>query len=985
MTYRSLVMWVVWSCGIFALQGDATDLWDRFDNLPYPEDNLFLYDTFPQDFMWSVGTAAYQIEGGWFQDGKALSIWDTFSNKGDHKRATGNVASNSYNNFFRDTMALEFLGVSHYRFSISWSRLFPNGTESGPNEPGLTYYKNLIRRLKELSIEPVVTLYHWDLPQRLQDVYGGWLNESMVGIFKDYAESCFRLLGEDVKYWITIDNPYVVAWHGYATGIMPPGIKGEKLLGYKAGHNLIKAHAAAWHLYNKQFRSVQRGQVSIALGSHWVDPVNMTDHDKQACRKSLDFVLGWFAKPIFIDGDYPQSMKNNLSSLLPGFTEHEKQFIKGTADFFALSFGPNLFYQTLDPDMKFRQVQSPNLRKILYWINTEYNKPKIFIVESGWFLSGTTETEDAKYMYYLKKFVMETLKAIKTDHVNVIGYTAWSLMDGFEWLREYKIRRGLFYVDFMSLDKRRIPKSSAYFYQQLIKKKGFPPRQENQHLQATFPCNFAWGISAFTIQVDTTTSQFNDPSVYVWDMHNTKKLTKVHGAKARKRKTHCIDFAFMKEQISLIRAMHVSHFFFSLKWASILPHGNLSEINYKNFHYYQCFVSELVRFNITPVVALWQPSNEHQGLPIKLAKNGGWENYDTVLAYIEYAKLCFKELGSYVGMWITMNAPYVGNLTYAAGHNLLKAHALAWRMYDKNFRKTQKGKISINLQADWVEPASPFSRNEKGDASKRNLEFEIGRLADPIFLNGDYPQAMRDWLKLRYSVDVVDYHVPSFTEDEKKMIQGTFDFFALSHYTTHLVQSEKEDILKYDHYHGVQLITDSTWIHSPDRFPVVPWGLRKVLNWIKLKYGDIPIYILVNGIDDGQDEKQDALRVYYFENYINEALKAIKLDGVNLHGYFAHSFDDKTDPSYGLYAFVANQYVAKPSMEHYKKIIDNNGWLSPDMPSNSCPKEIALCTDCHFFQTRKYLLAFVAFVCFVFIVSVFMITYYSKKGKRQYK
>lgn len=136
----------------------------------------------------------------------------------------------------------------------------------------------------------------------------------------------------------------------------------------------------------------------------------MTDHNIRECQKSLDFVLGWFAKPIFIDGDYPESMRSNLSSLLPAFTEPEKRFVRGTADFFALSFGPTLSFQLLDPHMKFQQLESPSLRQLLSWIDLEYNHPQIFIVENGWFVSGTTKRDDAKYMYYLKKFIMETLK-----------------------------------------------------------------------------------------------------------------------------------------------------------------------------------------------------------------------------------------------------------------------------------------------------------------------------------------------------------------------------------------------------------------------------------------------------------------------------------------------------------------------------------------------------------------------------------------------
>lgn len=136
----------------------------------------------------------------------------------------------------------------------------------------------------------------------------------------------------------------------------------------------------------------------------------MTEKNIKECQKSLDFVLGWFAKPIFIDGDYPESMRSNLSSLLPEFSEVEQKYIKGTADFFALSFGATLSFQLLDSHMKFQQLESISLRQLLYWISSEYNNPQIFIVENSWFVSGSTKRDDAKYIYYLKKFIMETLK-----------------------------------------------------------------------------------------------------------------------------------------------------------------------------------------------------------------------------------------------------------------------------------------------------------------------------------------------------------------------------------------------------------------------------------------------------------------------------------------------------------------------------------------------------------------------------------------------
>lgn len=237
--------------------GDGAQTWARFARPPAPGAAGLFHDTFPDGFHWAVGSAAYQTEGGWRQHGKGASIWDTFTHRspappGDapvaglpsgapslSPPATGDVASDGYNNVFRDTEGLRELGVTHYRFSISWARVFPNGSAGAPNREGLRYYRRLLERLRELGVQPVVTLYHWDLPQRLQDAYGGWANRALADHFRDYAELCFRHFGGQVKYWITIDNPYVVAWHGYATGRLAPGVQGSPRLGYLVAHNLL--------------------------------------------------------------------------------------------------------------------------------------------------------------------------------------------------------------------------------------------------------------------------------------------------------------------------------------------------------------------------------------------------------------------------------------------------------------------------------------------------------------------------------------------------------------------------------------------------------------------------------------------------------------------------------------------------------------------------------------------------------------------------
>ncbi|CDQ95496.1 unnamed protein product [Oncorhynchus mykiss] len=184
-------------------------------------------------------------------------------------------------------------------------------------------------------------------------------------------------------------------------------------------------------------------------------------------------------------------------------------------------------------------------------------------------------------MYYLKRFIMETLKSIKYDGVNVIGYTHWSLLDGFEWHREYDIRRGLYYVDFNTHNLKRRPKTSANFYKKLIQKNGFPQLPENRPAQGVFPCDFAWGVSANSIQVETTPTQFVDPSVYVWNITGNGELRRLEGFQAPplRRAQHCADYATIRQQVEEIRRVGVNHFHFSLNWSSLVPSGNVTQPN----------------------------------------------------------------------------------------------------------------------------------------------------------------------------------------------------------------------------------------------------------------------------------------------------------------------------------------------------------------------------------------------------------------------
>ncbi|CAG5873044.1 unnamed protein product [Menidia menidia] len=949
--------------------------WGHFGRLPYPGDKAFLYDTFPKDFIWAVGTAAYQVEGAFEKDGKGLSIWDTFT-RGGNRMATGDVGSDSYHNIHADIRAIRQLGVSHYRFSLSWARIFPNGTRGSHNEVGTNYYRTLIKRLKEIRVQPVVTLYHWDLPDHLQQSLGGWSNPQLVGVFRDYADFCFSAFGDDVKYWITIDNPFVVAQHGYGTGVVAPGIKNDPDLPFRVGHNLLKAHAAAWHLYDSVYRPRQRGRLSMALASHWIRPSRTRLESLRECQCSLEHVLGWFARPLFGDGDYPPCMRARLGARLPSFTPEETERVRGTADFFALSHGATLSFQLVNDSLKFGQHEDLDLRKLLYWVSAEYGKPPIFVVQSGWYVPGSTKTEDPKHMYYLKSFIAEALKSIVIDGVNVMGYTAWSLIDGFEWHREYGIRRGLYYIDFNTPDMKREPKTSATFYRNVIQRNGFPELPENRPAQGVFPCDFAWGVSANSIQVETTPTQFVDPSVYLWNISNNGELVRLEGlgAPPPHRAAHCADYATVRQQVEEIRKVGVNHFHFSLNWSALVPTGDVSRPNATLLGYYRCFSRQLLRANVTPVVTLWHHTHQRSSLPAPLDADNKWLNSKTPEAFADYARLCYRELGAHVKMWITLNEPNDEMVNYQEGHEMLRAHALAWHAYDREFRHLQGGQVSLALHMDWVEPAFSFSR-EDVEPAKRVLDFSIGWFAEPVFGSGDYPLGMRSWLRQLNSLDL-----PVFNKADRQLVKGTYDFFAISHFSSKLVTHAKENSYTYTAMLEVQNMIDTTWIMSPR--PVVPWGLRKALNWVKEHYGDVPIYVMANGVQEDPARFKDSLRVYYLYNYINEALKAHTLDGVNLKGYFAYALNDQRDPGFGLYGQVHEEVIVKASLSNYRNIIQHNGFPAPGAAPPLCPAQPEPCAGCRVLA-KWPVVGFLTLVGSGVLITLGLIIYYTAKRHKE--
>ncbi|XP_056640977.1 myrosinase 1-like [Diorhabda sublineata] len=459
---------------------------------------------FPKDFMFGVATSAYQIEGAWNEDGKSENIWDYALHKYPNLTVdytNGDVACDSYHNVAADVAILKELGVQHYRFSIPWTRILPRGFQSEINMEAVIHYQNFIKKLKKNGIEPMVTLYHWDLPQSLQNL-GGFLNDSLPEWFVDYAKVCFHFFGSDVKYWITFNEPVHICLGGYGYGYFAPNIYGEALWIYRCIYNVLLAHARTWHLYDEEFRLIQKGKLAMSLNNDVYIPASNKETDIEAADRLLQFMLGIFANPLYV-GDFPEIVKFRVAerskaegrtqSRLPELTQEEIAYIKGTSDFFA--FNVYTAYKVADLDYEPPITNPPTIsgdqgvtifqppywenttasfikvvpwtgRYIFKWIKHLYKNPEIFVTENGYPTHGNQL--DDRRIFYIKNYLNDILNSIYEDNITFLGYTVWSLMDNFQWNFGYTNQFGLYAVDFKSPNKIRTPRPSAGFYRRII-------------------------------------------------------------------------------------------------------------------------------------------------------------------------------------------------------------------------------------------------------------------------------------------------------------------------------------------------------------------------------------------------------------------------------------------------------------------------------------------------------------------------------------
>jgi beta-glucosidase len=434
---------------------------------------------FPPDFFWGVATSAYQIEGAWDEAGKGPSIWDTFTHTpGKIARGeTGDVACDHYHRWRDDLELLRGLGVNAYRFSVAWPRVLPEG-RGRVNAAGLDFYDRLVDALLGMGVQPFPTLYHWDLPQALQDA-GGWPGRETVHAFADYAAVVGRRLGDRVRWWTTHNEPFVAAVLGHFTGEHAPGLTDPRAA-LQAAHHLLLSHAEA----AQALRSAAPVRVGIALNLQPVHPASPSPEDQQAARRFDGLVNRWFLDPLF-HASYPADLLAYLGPLAPVMEADDLKRIAGPLDFLGVNYysrfvarhnpaRPVLHVEEARPagaEMSAMwEVYPAGLPELLERLGRDYRPAAILITENGIPLADTPDADgqvaDNARIDFLRRHLAGVHQARDTG-VPVRGSFVWSFLDNFEWALGYAMRFGLVYVDFAT--QRRIPKASARWYSQIIR------------------------------------------------------------------------------------------------------------------------------------------------------------------------------------------------------------------------------------------------------------------------------------------------------------------------------------------------------------------------------------------------------------------------------------------------------------------------------------------------------------------------------------
>jgi beta-glucosidase len=429
---------------------------------------------FPSGFAWGVATAAYQIEGATREDGRGESIWDRFSHTPGktYNGDTGDVACDHYHRWQDDIALLQQLSLNAYRFSIAWSRVLPEG-RGKPNAAGLDFYDRLVDRLLVAGIDPFVTLYHWDLPQALED-RGGWRNRDTAAFFSDFAEVISGRLGDRAGHWLTINEPHVVVLEGHVYGRMAPGLADRGLIAPVA-HHLLLAHGLALQAIRSQ---APRTEVGIVLNLTHLEPATDREADVLAVEYADGLYHRWYLDPLY-RGAYPADIESRLN-LPEGLVRPDDLAVIGAPlDFLGVNYYTRAVIRAGRPGSILPQPVPPRVRElttmgweiyptglhdILLRLHRDYPEARLYVTESGAsfpdLVDERGEVHDPLRVRYLEQHFQEARRAL-ADGVPLCGYFIWSLLDNFEWAHGYLPRFGIVHVDYET--QQRIIKESGYF------------------------------------------------------------------------------------------------------------------------------------------------------------------------------------------------------------------------------------------------------------------------------------------------------------------------------------------------------------------------------------------------------------------------------------------------------------------------------------------------------------------------------------------
>lgn len=438
---------------------------------------------FPKGFLWGSATAAYQVEGAVKEDGRGATIWDTFSRTPGKTvgGATGDIATDHYHRYKEDVGLMKALGVKTYRFSIAWSRVFPEGAGK-PNPKGLDFYNRLVDELLKNGIEPFATLYHWDLPQTLQDKYGGWESRETSKAFGDYAGYAAEKLSDRVKHFFTINEFGAFVELGYRLAIHAPGLKLPAGRFNQTRHHAVLGHGLAVQSIRARAKSGTR--VGLAENMTVCVPVIETpEHIEAATRATRELNAPYMT--VIQEGKYTDLYLANAKADAPKFTSEDLKAISSPLDFVGINIytpqyvcadGSAQGFAVVPHPVSFPHMISSWLfvgPEALYWgprhVNKIWGAKEIYITENGCSSLDVPAADGKVYdtdrVMYLRNYLMHLQRAAN-EGVPVKGYFLWSLTDNFEWTDGYSNRFGLHYVDYKTL--KRTPKLSAAFYKEVI-------------------------------------------------------------------------------------------------------------------------------------------------------------------------------------------------------------------------------------------------------------------------------------------------------------------------------------------------------------------------------------------------------------------------------------------------------------------------------------------------------------------------------------